>query len=464
MEFFLPNVNQETVSLIFSTIQEKTRRAGFEFNYRGGLKDFSDVEKCIRSIITSKSFGMSPTYYFDVTVKPEILLGSPVVVRGIEVSIGVCPPSSLEIYVFSKEEIHGVNIRNLVEKLNLTENLMIKILDELGLLSQLESKFPYRGIIWEISSSSLQVRKISFWKKKLENFVPNKLFPLKKEDFERENVEQHVFSNGDTLIVTPSKCLTFEFLRAHTPDLHFRLFAISAKEPDEETALSEFLFQFAEICLAAFTILSLSEKFRILRQKIAEVESNFESIVKQFSTKEKTSDIFAKVAKIEPSLWKLDEEHSTLAEEADYTTKIEKTRNLKTGIESVAKEIIEADYSYRGLIGELQSTLENDLVQLISEVSILNTRFGNLNRKFASLKTTLATRIQIGLERRNLLIQNALGLLQIIALMVLSFELLKYFYPYTADLEHVIAYILVLTLPSIFLYMIYRKVTSRYIR
>lgn len=461
MEFFLPSVNQETVSLLFNTIQKNVTRAGFECHYRVELKNLSDVEKCFKSIITSKSFGMSPTYYFDIIVKPELLLGSPVVVRRITISIGVFPPSFLEVYIFSEGKIHRVNTSNLVEKLNLTENLMIKILDELGLLSLLESKFHYRWVIWDISSSSSKIRNFSYWRKKLKDFVPNKLFPLKEEDLEEENMEQYVFSNGDTIISTPSKCLTYEFIDAQTPDLPFRFFAINTKEPEEETTLSEFLFYLGEFFLSALTILGLSTKAGILRQKIGEAESNFDNIVRQLAINTKTSNIFVKVEKIEPSLWELNKEHSTLTEEVSYITKIVESRNLRTGIEKVVEEIIKEHYTSFRLIGELKSTLEDGLVQLISEVSILDTRFESLNNKFSSLKATLATRIQIGLERRNLLIQNALGLLQILAVMVFSFQVLTYFYPFTNDPQHIFAYILVLVLPSIFVYLIYRKVTSR---
>lgn len=461
MDFFFANVTQDAPSMLLSLIKNKAKRAGIEFHYRERLSELSEVEKYLESVITNKSFGMSPTYCFDIRLKPEIMLGSPVVVRRINISIGVTPPNNLHISIWSEGKIQ-VSTRNLFEKLNLTENLIIKILYELGLLSLLKSRFHHRLVVWEVSSSNSKIRSLDYWRKNLKELVQNKLFPLSEEDLEKDNIEITVFPNEDTIICVPSRCLVYDVQHARAQDLPFRFFAIFTKEPKEETILYEFLFRIDEILPITLAIQNLFIKATNVEQKIGEVERSFDEIVEQVKKNTKPSNVFEKIEKLDPPLWRLTKGYYTFMEELKYVTNLVKTRNLKRFTDMIVNKMRVSKIGYlggHGLLQDLDHALGGGLVRLTSKASILDTRFKNLNNEFNSLKTTLTTQIQIELEKRNLAIQNALGLLQILAVMLFSFELIRYFHPFTNDLQHILTYVVFIILPSILVYFAYRKWT-----
>ncbi|RLI21054.1 hypothetical protein DRO54_04695 [Candidatus Bathyarchaeota archaeon] len=103
MQFYL-DANQDVVSSLFNLLRENNERAGIEFHFRMGLKSVDEVEKYFKEVIASKKFGLSPTYYLDIIINPEILLGTSSIVPAFRISIGFSPPSYLHIEFFLMED------------------------------------------------------------------------------------------------------------------------------------------------------------------------------------------------------------------------------------------------------------------------------------------------------------------------------------------------------------------------
>ena len=458
MCFFLKDLNKKKVSLLFDTIRNNTNRAGINFVYRGGIRNLNDAERELERFVTSRFFGLIPTYLFDIEIKPELLLGSPTVIRRILFSLGCCPPAYITIDLLSEGKIHGIKRRNLVERLNMTENLLVKILDELGLLPFLESETYCSYIVWEVSSSYAEIRSLNYWSKHLKQLVANKLFPLPEEYVNEKYMKKYVFSNGDILVDILPRCLAREFQdKSATRIFPLRFLTIFPTQIEKESILRNFLVNLDEFLAAALTILDLEALSKKLGEKIGEVERNFDDIADRIPNKEKVPDVFNKIGTVEVNLWELRKECSTFVEKRNYVAEFVKARKLHADVMEAIKEI---EGEHWGFVHELESTLENILAVLASETSIIDSRFKNLDSEFNSLKTMLSTSIQIELGKRNLSIQNALGLLQIIAVVIFSFEIIRYFYPFAYDLQHVLAYILATTFPSAIAYLVYRKITS----
>jgi hypothetical protein len=459
MEFFCMDPSQEVLSSFFDSIKAKIERSGIESHFRIGLKSLDELEIFMTSLIGSRSFGMNPTFYFDIIIKPDIVLGTRSVVPTIEISLGVAPPSCLHIIVFSKGNIREVSKQNLSEKLNLTESLIVKLLDDVGLASWLNANCGYRWIFWDLTSALPEIRDLDYWKSKLKDLISNNLFPL-KEVLKGKELEKYVFQNGDVLMCTPPKCLVHAIEVMQRSDLCFRSFAIHINKAEEDTSLHQFLFNLDEIFITSLTTLRLSTMAEKLEKRVGEIEYSFGELMKQLSERKKTSDVFPKVEKLEPLLWNINKDQATFAEQVSYLTRVVRTRNLSEGTEMLTKEVGEKPGVQHGLISEFSYILSTGIRRLSSEASLLTIRFKNLNDEFNSLKSALATRIQIELERRNLSIQTALGLLQIIAVMVFSFQLLTYFYPFINDFAHILLYVLAILVPPLLVLLAYIKMIS----
>ncbi|RLI21055.1 hypothetical protein DRO54_04700 [Candidatus Bathyarchaeota archaeon] len=289
-------------------------------------------------------------------------------------------------------------------------------------------------------------------------FTSNKLFPLADEDLEEieEIMDHYYFQDGDFMICIPKTCLCYEICVAQTLTAPFRFIVVFA---EENSKLFDFVLRFDEIFVSCLSIMSLLNKADFLKKKLGAIENNLDELLKQLP-KAGTSNMLMEIESIEPTFWELKREHSAFMEEVKYIKSIVKNRHLYTCIEKLKDEVVDfPDGPYR-LIFELFSTLGHVLKTLTSEASLLDYRFKSLSEEFRSIKDTLVSRAHLTMERQNILIQNVLGLLQTIAVMVFSFELITYFYPFVNDLCHISIYVLGLIMPSLLTFLIFRKLTS----
>lgn len=459
MQFYFDTNNQDVISSLFNLLKENSERAGIEFHFRIGLKNLNEVEEYFKEIVASKEFGLSPTYYLDVIVKPEILLGVSSVVPAFHMSVGFSPPSYLHIEFFSCGKIRELKTRNLVEKLNFVENLMIKLLEEMKLLPLLTSDYCWRWVSWKVYSPYSNIRKEDYWIMYMKrNFVSNRLFPLTDDGLEEieENMDCYHFQDGDFMICIPKICLHHEIRVAQDSTVSFRFIIVFAKE---DSKLFDFILRFDEIFVSCLSIINLLNKADFLKKRLGVAENNLAGLLRQLP-KARTSDMLMEIESVEPIFWGLKREHSAFMEEVKYIKSIVKNRHLYTYIEELKDKVIDfPDTPYR-LFFELFSTLGHGLKILTSEASLLDYRFKSLSEEFKAIKDTLISRAHLTMERQNILIQNVLGLLQTIAVMVFSFELMTYFYPFVNDIYHILIYVLGLIIPSFLTFHIFRKLTS----
>jgi len=456
MEFLL-KADEESISMLVNSIKDKLKRSGIEFTCRASLANLGEVEQYFRGLTASKSFGTHATFYCDIKAKPEMLFGTPPILREIGIQIGISPPFYLLIDVYSGKMTRVVTDGNLIESLNLAENLIIKVLEEVGILPLLQSRSFSRWVLWDINTPSQKVRDLRYWTGGLAAAVSNELFPLEKEHLKKENSEKYIFSQEDIVINLTSKCFHYLTRYEKKPDLSWRFIIISEKKPEKETAFFKYFYGFGEILSAGLTISELSKKAEALDKRIGESESNLAGIIKQLSTNQDNSSIFANMESLEPVFWELIRDNSVFADEVKYMTDIVENRDLETDTELILKEISKRDSSDNAFIKELSVVLDKELETLTSQTILLTDRSKHLNDDFLSLKGSLATRIQLKLERQNLTIQNALGMLQVVAVMVFLFEVMKYFYPFIDDNEHISVYLLILIAPIVLAYPLYKR-------
>lgn len=456
MEFYCPNITVETFSLFFDKIRKGAKGSGIEVRFRArdcSNDSLDDVEENFRGVISSDSFEMCPEYLLDILFKPELMFGSPSIIREVVMSIGLYPPSQLYVGLICYREIEKTKMQNLVEKLNLCENMFVKILDNFGLIPFLKSDFLYRWVSWHIKSANKRVRNMNFWIKEMNNFVANELFPLKNnEEFTKENLEQVNFKNDSIMISFPATCLTYRTASEKHP-LHFcfRFFWIVMKE------FPSFYYNIDEVATTAFSVLELEAKANLMRKKIGETEKEFHKIVR-LASENPNSKILLDIEKNEPILWSLATERLDLVDDVNYITKLVEIRDLRKDLENAIEEADqESDIRF---LRELKFAITNTLKSLSSITEITDKKFKEMNSIMGSIKSTLSTQVQMSLEKQNIAIQNTLGVIQLIAIVALSFEVLQYFYSFTYDVEHVSVYLIVLIVPAILVYLVYRKMTS----
>lgn len=452
MEFFI-KANKDNMSMLINSFKDRINRTGIDFDCRSNVEELADIEPYLNGLIIGKSLGHSSTFFCDIVVKPDLLLGISTPIKEMIIQIGVFPPSYLYIIAISGEIKKGIDDENFVEKLGFVENLMVKLLDESGLAQILQSKCCFRWIRWDLSSVSPKIRNSSHLRSKIHNLQTNKLFPLEK----KEEMEKTFFKNEDVFLNLSPTCLVDIFER-RSSSLIWRFLTIHSKDAETENAFGRFEVEFDEPFVLGLATWEASADVITLEEEIGKIELSLNEIMKQLSTNEKTSRIFARIEELEPKLWNYTNDNALFSQRIDYIKDIVENRDLVSEINTLSGKL--KNTKDLSLPLEVRFSLTKELQSLDSKAGLLVKRGAHLSEEFNSLKDSLATRIQMELEKRNLSIQTALGFLQVTAVMVLLWGIVTYFYPFTNDSNHITAYTLTLVLPLIAGYVLYRRLRS----
>jgi hypothetical protein len=362
------------------------------------------------------------------------------------------PPYYLTISVFYKNDENNINEENYINVLSYLENLYVKLIEEHGLFTFLKSNCYCKYIIWNIKTESSNIINLENLNAKMKKFTTNNLFLL---DIEKLTLRQTLLSKDDMILELNSKCLYMIYSRSKSSDISWRFITVHTNTNDNELIMY-FLSSINNTLIMSSTILGTLEEANNYETDIGKFEMEFNNIMLKLSSKISTSDVFNNIEELEPKIWTYIKDNSTFCEKVDYINNIVNNEKLIERNKRII-DLIKKDEDMT-LFKEIDFTLSGWLENLNSRVSLLSKRATHLNEEFNSIKSAIATRIQISLEKQNILIQNTLGYLQITAIMVFLFEIAKYFYPFTNDINHILIYILVFVSPIIVWYKIFRKI------
>jgi len=164
------------------------------------------------------------------------------------------------------------------------------------------------------------------------------------------------------------------------------------------------------------------------------------------------------VNSFESKIWQVGKEEAVFSEDLELLADTIKDQQLVSELKkhhSELKEIAEG-----GIIGEISTILTLTIQNLQSNDDLIMKKCKRISDEFNSLKGALTTRVQIGFEKRNLSIQNGLAFLQVVAVLVLLFQILTYFYPFAYNAEHLLIYSVSLMVPMVIGFILYRKLQS----